>query len=109
MRSSKAAARAAELLGALAVVAIPVGVLLAQQLQSLRLLETLYAVVPLSVLLGLLAVALSRRARFAAARSVRADAAPLRLARFLAWAGTYVGVTGALALAVYGILRYAQG
>ena len=95
-------------LGALAALAIPIGVVLAQQLQSLRLLETLYVVVPLSVILGLAAIALLRRARFAAARSVR-DTGSLRLAAVMAWGGAYIGVTGALALAVYGLLRYAQG
>jgi hypothetical protein len=29
-------------------------------------------------------------------------------ARVVAWAGAYAGITGALALAVYGILRWAQ-
>jgi hypothetical protein len=107
MRSSRAA-RAALLLGALAVVAIPAGIV-ASQTTRLRLLETLYVVVPAALVLGLGALAASRRARFAAARSV----APrgrfgVRLARLVAWAGVYAGVTGGLALAVYGVLRWAQ-
>ena len=109
MRSSRVAARAAVLLGAVAVAAIPAGVAAAQVSSSLRLLETLYVVVPTALVLGLLAVASARRARFAAARSVRPGAAgPVRAARILAWAGLYAGVTGALALGVYGILRWAQ-
>ena len=32
----------------------------------------------------------------------------VRTARILAWAGLYAGVTGALALGVYGVLRLAQ-
>ena len=33
---------------------------------------------------------------------------PGRISRSLAWAGLYVGITAALALAVYGVLRWAQ-
>jgi ABC-type transport system involved in cytochrome c biogenesis permease subunit len=107
MRSSSAA-RAAVLLGALAVLAIPVGVVAAQTTR-LRLLETLYVVVPAALVLGLAAFAASRRARFAAARSVvPRGRLGLRAARVVAWAGLYAGVTGTLALAVYGVLRWAQ-
>jgi protein-S-isoprenylcysteine O-methyltransferase Ste14 len=109
MTSSRAAARAAVVLGALAVVTIPAGVVAAQMSSSLRLLETLYVVVPTALVLGLLAVATARRARFAAARSVRPGAAgSVKAARILAWAGLYAGVTGALALGVYAVLRSAQ-
>jgi hypothetical protein len=107
MRSSRAA-RAAVLLGVLAVVAIPAGVA-ASQATSLRLLETLYVVVPVALALGLTALAAARRARFAAARSVVPRGRfGLRVARLVAWAGLYAGVTGGLALAVYGVLRWAQ-
>ncbi|HEY0417857.1 MAG TPA: hypothetical protein VGC78_15865 [Gaiellaceae bacterium] len=109
MRGSRAAARAAVVLGALGVVVIPAGVVAAQTNGRLRLLETLYVVVPAAVVLGLLALAAARRARFAAGRSITADRrGPIRLARVAAWAGMYAGVTGALALAVYGVLRWAQ-
>jgi undecaprenyl pyrophosphate phosphatase UppP len=108
MRSSKTAARAAIVLGVLAVATIPVGVLAAQLSSKLRLLETLYVVVPAAFVLGLLALLAARRARLKAARSVTAGAGPLRTARIVAWAGAYAGVTGALALAVYGVLRWAQ-
>jgi ABC-type transport system involved in cytochrome c biogenesis permease subunit len=107
MRSSRAA-RAAVLLGVLAVLAIPVGVAAAQA-SRLRLLETLYVVVPVALVLGLSALASSRRARFAAARSVvPRGRLGLRGARVVAWGGLYAGVTGGLALAVYGVLRWAQ-
>jgi hypothetical protein len=107
MRSSRAA-RGAVALGVLAVLAIPVGVVAAQATR-LRLLETLYVVVPAAFVLGLGALAASRRARFAAARSVvPRGRLGLRTARLAAWAGVYAGVTGALALAVYGVLRWAQ-
>jgi hypothetical protein len=108
MRSSKAAARAAVLLGVLAVVAIPVSVVAAQVSGRLRLLETLYVTVPATVVVGLLALLASRRARYNAARSLSAGGSGLRSARIAAWAGLYAGVTGALALGVYGVLRWAQ-
>jgi hypothetical protein len=109
MRSSRAPAVAAVVVGALAVVTIPLGVVVAQVSARLRLLETLYVVVPLAALLGLLALAASRRARFNATRAVtERGRGPLRLARVAAWAGLYAGVTGAVALGVYGALRWAQ-
>ena len=94
-------------LGALAVLAIPAGVLAAQFSAQLRLLETLYAVVPAALVLGLLALYAARRARLNAARTLSA-AGGVGVARLVAWTGAYAGVTGALALAVYGILRWAQ-
>ena|SRR5579885_3015453 len=109
MRSSRLPARAAVLLGALAVVAIPGGVLAARSSGRLRLLETLYVVVPVAVLLGLVALGASRRARYNATRSLsERGRGPLRLARAAAWAGLYAGLTGALALGVYGALRWAS-
>ena len=108
MRSSRGAARAAVFFGTLAVLAIPAGVVAAQRSAQLGLLETLYAVVPLAAVLGLVALACARRARYNAARSVAGRAGRVGLARFFAWAGIYAGVTGGLALAVYGVLRWAQ-
>ena len=109
MTSNRKAARAAAVLGALAVLAIPAGALLASRWGKVTLLESLWVAVPLAGVLGLAAVAAARRARYAAAASVRPDAAKgLRLARFLAWAGVYAAVTGALALAVYAGLRLLQ-
>jgi ABC-type transport system involved in cytochrome c biogenesis permease subunit len=109
MTGSRRAARAAILLGVLAVAAIPAGIVAAQRSSGLRLLETLYVAVPVAVVLGVLAVGSSRRARFEADRSVRPDArGGVRLARIVAWCGLYAGITGALALAVYGLLRFAQ-
>jgi uncharacterized membrane protein YfcA len=109
MTSSRPTARTAILCGALAVAAIPIGVVAAQASPRLRLLETLYVVVPVALVFGVLAVASARRARFALERSVRPEPrGAVRMARVLAWCGLYAGVTGALALAVYGLLRFAQ-
>jgi hypothetical protein len=105
---SKTAARLAVLFGVLAVLAIPAGVVAAQFLGGVSLLRSLYGAVPAACLLALVALVASRRARLSALRSVRAAAGPVRLGRFFAWAGIYAGVTGALALAVYAALRWAQ-
>ena len=107
MRSNRGAARAAVALGALAVLAIPAGVVAAQLSAELRLLETLYVVVGAALVLGLLGLYAARRARLSAARTLSA-AGGVGFARVVAWAGAYAGLTGALALAVYGILRWAQ-
>jgi drug/metabolite transporter superfamily protein YnfA len=94
-------------LGALAVLAIPAGVVAAQMSDRLRLLETLYVVVGGALVLGLVAVLAARRARLNASRTLSAQGG-VGFARVVAWAGAYAGVTGALALAVYGLLRWAQ-
>jgi hypothetical protein len=96
-------------LGALAVLAIPAGVAVSTYWGRVTLLQSLWLTVPLAAVLGLAAVSAARRARFAAAQSVRPDAAQgLALARFLAWAGVYAAATGGLALAVYAGLRLAE-
>jgi hypothetical protein len=107
MRSNRGAARAAVLLGALAVLAIPAGVVAAQLSGRLRLLETLYVAVAAAVVLGLAALGAARRASRNAARTLSGGGG-VGLARIVAWAGAYAGLTGALGLAVYGILRWAQ-
>ena len=109
MRSSSAPARVALVLGALAVLAIPAAVAAAQFLSGIPLLHALYVAVPVALVLGLLAVWASRRARLALSRSLHPERRKLvRTARVFAWAGVYAGVTGALALGVYGVLRWAQ-
>ena len=107
--TSSRKARAAALLGALAVAAIPAGVAVSKLWGRVTLLESLWVSVPVAAVLGLIAVSASRRARFAAAQSVRPEGTRgLGLARFLAWAGVYAAVTGAVALAVYAGLRLAE-
>ena len=109
MRSSRRPARAAIVLGALAVLAIPIGVVVAQVSAAIGLLDALYVAVPVAAVLGLIALGAARRARFALARSLHPEARGLvRAARLFAWAGLYAGLTGALALGVYGILALAQ-
>ena len=109
MTSSSRTAGAAALLGVLAVAAIPTGVVAAQVLASVALLRALYVTVPVAAVFGLLAVLLARRARLRSSRSVfSARRGITRIAQLLAWAGLWAGVTGGVALAVYGALRWAQ-
>src|SRR4051812_40320748 len=108
MSSNRRAARAAVVLGALAILAIPAAVL-APQVSSASLLHAVYVGVPVAGCLGILAFLASRRARFLAARSVDPQSAgPVRTARLFAWAGLYAGITGGLALGVYAALVWAQ-
>jgi predicted permease len=107
--TSNSRAVVAALLGLLAIAAIPCGVLAAQKLASVSLLQSLYVSVPLAILLGLIAVLVARGARLRVARSVFGGRTRLaRLAQILAWTGLWLGITGAVALAVYGALRWAQ-
>jgi ABC-type transport system involved in cytochrome c biogenesis permease subunit len=109
MRSSSRSAGVAAVLGALAILVLPVSVVAAQMSSQLDLLHTLYVAVPVDVALALIAVTLVRRTRLDQARQVQPRGVKLgRLARVLAYIGLYAAVTGALALGVYGILRWAQ-
>jgi hypothetical protein len=109
MRSSNRSAGAAAVLGALAILILPVAVVAAQMSSQLDLLHTLYVAVPVDLAVALAAVLLVRRARLVRARQVQPRGVKLgRLARVLAYIGLYAAVTGALALGVYGILRWAQ-
>jgi cytochrome b561 len=105
--SSRTLGRAAVFCGVLAIIAVPAAIAAAQQLSQVSLLQALYVATPISIGLGLLALLLVRRARLAAARSVKGERAP-RLGRVAAWAGLYVGVASAIALGVYGVLTSAQ-
>ena len=109
MSSSSGTARAGAFTGLLAVLAIPAAVVAAQVLNGVVLRRALYVGVAVAVVLALIALLLGRRARLAQARRVDGrGAGAVRTARILAWAGLYAGVTGALALGVYGVLRLAQ-
>ncbi|HEV2591853.1 MAG TPA: hypothetical protein VGU02_08160 [Gaiellaceae bacterium] len=98
--------RAGALFGAIGVLAVPVGVLAAQALTGLTLIRGLYYGIPVALVLGVGALVVSRRARFAAQRSVFVDrAGPLRTARVLGWLALYIGITAGIAVAVYWVLR----
>lgn len=103
---SRVTARLAVVVGAAGVLAVPAAIAAAQTLRGLTLLRALYISAPLAVALALVALLGARRARLAAQRTVFAERrGPLRTARAAGWLGLYVGVTAALALAVYWILR----
>jgi hypothetical protein len=106
MRSSRTSARVAVFFGALAVLAIPAGVVAARLLKGVVLLHALYVAVPVAGLLALVALAAARKTRVARARSVWGERS--RWPSLLAWAGAYAAVTGGLVLAVYGALRAAS-
>ncbi len=104
--TSRTTARAAVVVGALGVLAVPAGVAAAQSLRGLTLLRALYVTAPAAVFLALVALLAARRARLATQRTVFASrGGPLRTARAVGWLALYVGVTAALALGVYWILR----
>ncbi len=106
MSDSRPAAVAALVLGLLSLAAIPVAALVSALVSGVHLLNAELVAVPVGFFLGLMAVAVSRRARMRLERSVRRTGARLvRTARLVAWSGVYVAITGGLALAFYGVLR----
>src|SRR5262245_35126216 len=105
-KKARTPAIVALILGLLAVAAIPVGAAVAARRADVGILEAELVAVPAAFVLGLIAVSLSRRARARVERSVRhAGEGLARTARFVAWSGVYLAVTGGLALAFYGVLR----
>jgi uncharacterized protein YybS (DUF2232 family) len=97
---------AAILFGLIALLAIPAGIAAAVFIPSVNVLPALVVAVPVAILFGLVGISLARRARFKVERTIsRRGARTVRFARFLVWAGLYVGLIGALALGFYGVLR----
>ena len=98
--------RAGALIGALGVLAVPAAVIAPRVVGGVTLLGALYYAVPLALVLGLVALAVSRRARFSAQRTVFANrAGPVRSARILAWLAVYIGITSGISIAVYWVFR----
>ena len=107
MSSSKARGEgAAAFFGLLAVLTIPVDIGAARLLNGVELIRSLYVAVPVAAVFALTALAASRKARYARARSVYAGNG--RRGAVLAWAGLYCAFAGAIALAVYGGVRAAE-
>jgi hypothetical protein len=99
-------ARFAAVLGAVALLAIPAAVAAAAFTTVVQLLPAVYVAVPVAFVVALGGVAAYRHARAKLERSVRrVSERPVRVARFLALAGLYLAVTGALALGFYGLLH----
>jgi hypothetical protein len=104
--SSRPAGFTAVVFGMLAMAAIPVGIVLAWQLQSVKLLPALVVSVPVAFVLSLFGISAARRARFKVDRSVfRVGDRTARIGKFFVWAGFYFAIIGALALGFYGAIR----
>jgi hypothetical protein len=90
------------LVGVLAAAAIPVGILITDYRNDLRLIHAGYSV-PVAAILGFIAIRLARRARRRLERTVgrAGGAVPARLGRILGWLGLYFALIGAIALAFY--------
>jgi hypothetical protein len=74
--------------------------------QGVTLLGGLYYGAPAALVLALLGLLVSRRARLSSQRSVfSARGGPVRQARILGWLALYVGITTGIAIAVYWVLR----
>ena len=101
-RPGNPAAPLALLFGLLGVAAIPLGILITNYRNDLRLLHAGFAV-PLAAVFGFVAIRLARRARRRLERTIgRArGAVPARLGRILGWLGLYFALIGAIALAFY--------
>ena len=86
----------------LAVAAIPVGILITNYRNDLRLIHAGWAV-PVAAVFGFVAVRLARRARRRLERTVgRAKGAvPARIGRILGWLGLYLALIGTIALVFY--------
>jgi hypothetical protein len=103
--SSSSVARVSAVFGVLAIAAIPAGAAIPTFVDTIGVLRASLIAVPVAFLLGLIAISLARRAKFRLDRSVRRRGErTVRFARFLAWAGLYLAVTGGLALGFYGLL-----
>ena len=75
-------------------------------LPSVDVLPALEIAVPTALVLGLIGLSASRRARYKLDRSVfRVGERTARFGRFLVWAGIYCALVGGLALGFYGLLR----
>ena len=104
--SSSREARRAVVLGAAAVLAIPIAVGAAAFSPKVELLQAVYVAVPVAFVIGLAAWSAYRRARAKLEQHVRrAGERLVRAARLLAFAGIYLALTGALALGFYGLLH----
>jgi len=109
MHPGRGSAWFAFVVGLLAAVAVPAAGIASRYLSGVTLLGSLYVAAPAAVLLGVVALLGARRARRLQARSVFGRGSRLtRVARWLAWTGIYVGCTAGIALAVYGVLRWAE-
>ena len=93
------------LLGLLSLATVPAAIAATRWSRAYELLDAGFAI-PVALLLGILAVALARRARkrHALALETPPGAGSARVGRVLGLAGFLLGVTAAMAVAVYHVL-----
>jgi hypothetical protein len=103
--SSRSLAWTSVVLGALAVLSIPVGVLLPGRALSVDLVPSTIAGVVAAFVFGLAGVSAARRARLKIELSVRRTGdRQARYGRVLVLVGLYLGTVGAIALVFYGVV-----
>jgi hypothetical protein len=103
--SGSRAAPLAVVTALLALAAIPAAVAVSWGVKGVGLLRAIEIAVPLAFLLGLVAVACVRRARFRIDRTVaRRGESRVRAARMVAFAALYLAACAAIALGFYGLL-----
>jgi hypothetical protein len=102
-------ARASVLVGLLAVATMPAAIVATRWSREYELIHAGFAI-PLAALLGLLAIALARRARSRLAPTLGhpRGTRTARLGRFLGLLGFLLALTGAGSLAVYWILSVVE-
>ena len=96
---------ASVLVGLAAVLVIPVAVVIQYYSVQVTLVQSTISAGP-ALLLGLCAIALARRGRFAFARTIGRSGGEraAKVGRLLGWLGLTMGVVAALSVAFYGLL-----
>ncbi len=94
------------LVGSLAVIVIPAGILLARQSAAVTMINSGAGSLPAAILLGIAAIVLARRGREYAARTLGRSGGERTAAigRVLGIAGLCMAVTAAVALGFFGLL-----
>ena len=94
------------IVGLLALVAVPAGILVARYSDRITLIRSAYGSAPLGAVLGLYAIVLGRRGRETVQRTLgRAGGeGAARAGRVLGAAGLCVAITAGMALGFYGLL-----
>jgi hypothetical protein len=92
--------------GALALAAVPLGVVLAQYSTRITLVQAGFVAAPLGIALGAYALVLARRGRETVVRTLGRSGgeAAARTGRVLGSAGLCLSITAGLALGFYGLL-----
>ena len=93
-------------MGALALAAIPAGILLAQYSTQITLVQAGLVTAPLGIALGAYALVLARRGRETSVRTLgrSGGVGTARLGRAVGLLGLLLSLTAGLALAFYGLL-----